>query len=198
MTNFIIYFIPVSYILVFCVTFPGRSLYLLKRTGKNPEMFPTDGSAQDYVGKCFKKILFLLFLYSISLKLIIPCSIGYFTIVDFTALKYLGVILKIFSFIWTFVAQINMNDSWRIGIDKNSKTSLITTGLFRMSRNPVFLGMLMMLIGLFLMVPSFISLFFLMITYIIIQIQIRLEEDFLFNRHGQSYMSYKNKVRRFI
>jgi protein-S-isoprenylcysteine O-methyltransferase Ste14 len=36
------------------------------------------------------------------------------------------------------------------------------------------------------------------ILYVLIQIQIRLEEEFLTNQHGQKYLTYKQKVRRLI
>ncbi len=36
------------------------------------------------------------------------------------------------------------------------------------------------------------------ILYVLIQIQIRLEEEFLTSQHGQKYLTYKQKVRRLI
>ncbi|WP_312992107.1 hypothetical protein [Chryseobacterium flavum] len=60
-------------------------------------------------------------------------------------LKYLGISLMVLAFIWVFIAQIQMKNSWRIGIDDELKTPLITHGLFRFSRNPVFLGMTIVL-----------------------------------------------------
>ncbi|WP_157447950.1 methyltransferase family protein, partial [Chryseobacterium sp. MOF25P] len=112
--------------------------------------------------------------------------------------KYIGIALLILSLIWILIAQFQMKNSWRIGIDEDLKTELITTGLFNYSRNPIFLGILVSLIGLFFTLPTLISLSFLMITYILIQTQIRLEEEFLLHQHDEIYLQYKAKVRRFL
>jgi protein-S-isoprenylcysteine O-methyltransferase Ste14 len=91
-----------------------------------------------------------------------------------------------------------MKNSWRIGIDTVTKTELVTTGLFRISRNPIFFGMIISLFGLFLTTPNALTGLFLIIGYVLIQIQIRLEEDFLTEQHGKKYSEYKQKVRRLI
>ena len=91
-----------------------------------------------------------------------------------------------------------LKNSWRIGIDTDTKTELITSGLFAFSRNPIFFGMILSLVGLFLTTPNALTVLFLTLGYVLIQIQIRLEEEFLTKEHGQDYMNYKQKVRRFI
>ena len=98
--------------------------------------------------------------------------------------------------IWTIIAQYQMQDSWRICIDAEKKTELITNGLFLYSRNPIFLGMILSLLGLFLVTPNSFTLLFLILGYVLIQIQIRLEEEFLVGQHGETYKIYKSQVRR--
>lgn len=102
------------------------------------------------------------------------------------------------SLLWTVIAQGHMKNSWRIGIDKDTKTELVTTGLFSISRNPIFFGMILSLIGLLLTTPNALTALFLTLGYVLIQIQIRLEEEFLTKEHGQVYLNYKQKVRRLI
>ncbi len=91
-----------------------------------------------------------------------------------------------------------MKESWRIGIDTETKTELITKGLFGISRNPIFLGMIVSLIGLFFLTPNAWTLIFVILGYVLIQIQIRLEEEFLIEQHGEKYIEYREKVRRLI
>ncbi|HXH19364.1 MAG TPA: isoprenylcysteine carboxylmethyltransferase family protein, partial [Chitinophagales bacterium] len=79
-----------------------------------------------------------------------------------------------------------------------SKTKLITTGLFRYSRNPIYLGMVLALLGVFLIAPTALILLILVVCYVLMQIQIRLEEEHLIKLHGQAYLDYKKKVRRWI
>ena len=98
--------------------------------------------------------------------------------------------------IWTAVAQWLMGTSWRIGIDEVHKTELRTSGLFSLSRNPVFLGMLAALLGLFMLLPNALTLLCLVAGYLLLQIQIRLEEEALLRQHSITYENYKSRVRR--
>lgn len=100
--------------------------------------------------------------------------------------------------LWIVTAQFQMKESWRIGIDTDHETSLVTNGLFSLSRNPVFSGMIASQAGLFLLLPGALTLCLMLTTYVVLQIQIRLEEDFLVQRHGEVYRKYKSKTRRLL
>ena len=113
-------------------------------------------------------------------------------------IKYIGLGLLAFALIWTIIAQGHRKNSWRIGIDTETKTELITAGIFQFSRNPIFFGMIVSLVGLFLTTPNALTILFLILGHILIQIQIRLEEEFLTEQHGQKYTDYKQKVRQLI
>jgi protein-S-isoprenylcysteine O-methyltransferase Ste14 len=113
-------------------------------------------------------------------------------------IKYIGLGLLAFALIWTIIAQGHMGNSWRIGIDTETKTELIAAGLFQLSRNPIFFGMIISLVGLFLTTPNALTGLFLILGHVLIQIQIRLQEEFLTNQHRQKYIDYKQKVRRLI
>jgi protein-S-isoprenylcysteine O-methyltransferase Ste14 len=90
-----------------------------------------------------------------------------------------------------------MGDSWRIGIDQQ-RTSLVQSGVFRYSRNPIFLGMIVTLLGLFLTLPNAMTLLTFALGFALIQIQVRLEEDFLTKMHESKYADYCRKVRRWL
>ena len=102
------------------------------------------------------------------------------------------------AFIISIAAHYSMKNAWRIGIDKNSKTELITHGIFSYSRNPVFFSVLLSLAGLFLITPNAFTVAIFAVVYILIQVQVRLEEHFLIREHGQKYLNYKIVTRRFI
>ncbi|MCX8532553.1 methyltransferase family protein [Chryseobacterium luquanense] len=200
MTDFIRVFTPLFFIVFFLTAFFGTSFIVSKRIGKNPNVLPKDDSAYGLIGKYFKIALFLLFVYMILL-LIFPQDISLkfnISLLRNNIFKYFGMSLMVLSLIWVLIAQFQMKNSWRIGIDEELKTELITTGLFKYSRNPIFFGMLLSLIGLFFTLPTLISLIFFVVSNILIQTQIRLEEDFLLNQHGKDYLQYKAKVRRFL
>ena len=117
---------------------------------------------------------------------------------EISSIKIAGIVLLVISLAWTIIAQYHMRNSWRIGIDTETKTDLITNGLFSISRNPIFFGMIISMIGLFLITPNACTILFLIVGYMLIQIQIRLEEEFLTKQHGEIYLLYKKSVRRLI
>lgn len=200
MTDFIRFFIPFYFILFFIVSFLGVSISVARKIGKNPNVLPDDDSAYALVGWYFKLILIALFIYTI-LFLLFPDTIKStyeVSVLKSNAFQYIGIGLMTVSFIWVIVAQLHMKDSWRIGIDRDLKTKLITNGVFSFSRNPVFLGMIVSLIGFFLLLPTIISLIFLIIGNVLIQIQIRLEEVHLLKQHGQIYQTYKKRIGRML
>lgn len=200
MTDFIRFFLPIYFILFFTVSFLGISLAVAKKIGKNPNVLPRDGSAYALIGSYFKIILAALFIYTM-LSLLFPATVPIIfriDILDRNLLKYIGITLMVFAFILVVIAQIQMKNSWRIGIDHTMKTNLVTSGLFQFSRNPIFLGMTISLIGFLFAFPTVIALFFLLIGSILMQIQIRLEEEHLLKQHGSVYLTYKKRVGRML
>jgi len=91
-----------------------------------------------------------------------------------------------------------LKNSWRSGIDEEQPTTLVQTGLFRYSRNPIFLGMIVTLTGVFLAMPNALSLPFLVLGFVLIQIQVRLEEEFLTKTPGTEYENFRQQVKRWF
>jgi len=102
------------------------------------------------------------------------------------------------SLIVVWISQSQMANSWRIGIDENNKTKLVTNGMFSISRNPIFLGIMIANIGLFLVIPNAFTLLITSLSTLSVNTQIRLEEEFLKREFGNEYIKYAEKVRRWI
>lgn len=200
MTDLIKIILPIYFILYFGIAFVLKSLIVAKRIGKNPLVLPKDDSAYGLIGLYFKLTLIAMFIYVLSFAFF-PTWHDYFLPIkqlNVSIIQYIGLSLLFVSLVWTVIAQGHMKNSWRIGIDNETKTELITNGLFSISRNPIFFGMILSLAGLFLITPNALTAIFLILGYVLIQIQIRLEEEFLEKEHGQTYNNYKQKVRRLI
>lgn len=200
MTDFMRFFIPLYFILFFTVSFLRISFTVARKIGKNPNVLPKDDSAYGLIGFYFKITVITLFIYTVLLLLFPQTVFSTFriNILDLDSIRYAGITLMITSFIWVVTAQVQMKNSWRIGIDCKTKTELITHGLFRFSRNPIFLGMMVSLIGFFLAFPTIIAFIFSLMGCILMQIQIRLEEEYLQKQHGQAYLTYKKRVGRML
>ena len=200
MTDVLRYFLPAYFALYFGIAFVLKSLVVARRTGRNPLVLPKDDSAYGLVGFYFKLIVAAIFIY-VFLYAFLPDIHPNFLPIQLpglSAIASLGIGLLLVSLLWTAIAQHHMKDSWRIGIDTSTRTELVTGGLFSISRNPIFFGMTLTLTGLFLATPNALTLIFLVLGHVLIQIQIRLEEDFLAREHGQAYLDYKRNVRRMI
>ncbi|MDP3927864.1 MAG: isoprenylcysteine carboxylmethyltransferase family protein [Bacteroidota bacterium] len=192
--------LPIYFIIYFGLAFVLKSLLVAKKIGKYPLVLPKDDSAFGLIGRYFKLTLIAMFMYVLAFAFF-PAWHAIFlpiTALEVVAIKYIGLALLVVALIWTILAQKHMKNSWRIGIDNETKTELVTSGLFGLSRNPIFFGMILSLIGLFLSTPNAFTALFLILGYVLIQIQIRLEEDFLMKEHGEKYLRYKQKVRRLI
>jgi protein-S-isoprenylcysteine O-methyltransferase Ste14 len=78
-------------------------------------------------------------------------------------------------------------------------TSLVTSGPFRLSRNPIYLGMASILVGVAVLQGTLVTLVFPVLFITLIEFFIIPgEERKLENLFGEPYREYKKKVRRWI
>lgn len=193
-------FLPIATILYLLVVFVLRSLMVWKRAGVNPFVFGKSESAHDYIGFIFK-VLVVLSWIAIVFYSFIPKLYQYLLPVWYLENEWIrlsGLVLMVISFLWTILAQYHMGTSWRIGIDERSSTKLVTHGVFKFSRNPIFLGVLLTYLGTFLVIPNLLTATMLLTIYISLQIQVRLEEEYLSRLHGDEFKAYRTSVRRWI
>ena len=87
--------------------------------------------------------------------------------------------------------------SLRVGLAQE-KTSLRTTGVYRLSRNPMLLGLYLMALGSAIYVQNPINWMLVIIALTIHHKIILAEEVFLENRFGDEWTEYRNKVGRYI
>jgi len=192
--------LPIYLALFFGLAMFWRSYVAWKRTGINPYALGNGDTVHDYVGKLFRftllatALIVLVFSLSESLyNLLMPIPwLNSFLLIG------IGLALLASALIWVLIAQIQMGDSWRIGIDEKTNSPLVQHGLFGVSRNPIFLGMLVMLVGLLLAIPTAATLIVTLLGFALIHIQVRLEEPFLLDKYGEAYRVYQKHVRRWL
>ena len=193
-------FLPLYLLVYLLAAFVWRSYLVWKRTGINPVTFKGNDDAHDFIGRLFKALFVLVFLVvvvyafvPVAYRFLLP--IGW---LDQVWILWCGVVLLVWSLVWTVIAQGQMGDSWRIGVDSEHQTALVQRGLFNVSRNPIFVGMMLTLMGLFLIIPNAITLLTLALGSVLMGIQVRLEEEHLKNIQGKAYEDYCKRVRRWI
>jgi protein-S-isoprenylcysteine O-methyltransferase Ste14 len=120
-------------------------------------------------------------------------------LLDHPAVQAVGVVLAAVGLVATLAAQTSMGTSWRIGVQEDERTELVTGGVFALARNPIFTAMILTAAGLAAMVPNVIALFGLGLTVAAIQMQVRaVEEPYLLRAHGDDYTAYAARVGRFL
>ncbi|MDF2802645.1 MAG: S-isoprenylcysteine methyltransferase-like protein [Anaerocolumna sp.] len=115
-----------------------------------------------------------------------------------TLLNYIGILITAIGVSIFVIAMISMKTSWRVGIDKNTKTKLVSYGIYNYSRNPAFVGFDLMFIGLFLIYPNILTSIVLILNIIAIHRLILQEEKHLKNLFGTEYIAYKEKTPRYL
>ena len=91
-----------------------------------------------------------------------------------------------------------MKDSWRAGIPDKDKTELVTTGIYRFSRNPAFFGFDLMYVGVLLLYGNLLTLSFSVFAIVMLHLQILQEERYLVKTFGAPYQEYCRHVSRYL
>lgn len=186
----------------FIFVFVGRTLYL--RFCRNVRVF-TLGVAKRGAQRAVElSFLFVLVAWIVEVFLYTqPGSARLFPglfaapLIDFTPLKWVGAALIVAGQIIFLLALLAFGDSWRVGIDKQAPGTLITGGVFAVSRNPIFLFVDLYFIGTFLINGTVIFLIFAVLTVAGLHYQILQEEKFLSSNYGKVYRAYQARTGRY-
>jgi protein-S-isoprenylcysteine O-methyltransferase Ste14 len=187
------------YLAFFALTFIWPIWRFWRREGINPLVFANADGAYGFVVFWFKLLIVAVFALVGALAAgLDPALFGPMSWLDLPALRWAGVTCFVLSIPIIALAQVQMGRSWRIGIDHQRKTELVTGGIFTRSRNPIFLGMRINLLGLFLFLPNGATFAIWIAAELLMGVQVRLEEAHLNNAIGTDYTDYSRKVRRWI
>lgn len=183
----------------FALAFFWPTWRLWKRYGTNALVLPRDDSAHGVVGRWFRGTLVAIpvILVAVSAGVDVE-ALGRIAWLESEALRLAAWVILALSLVWVIAAQAEMGASWRIGIDSAAQPPLVRRGLFALSRNPIFLGMRLALLGLFLVLPTGATLTILVLGEALMQIQVRLEEAHLSDTLGPEYEAYRRVTRRWL
>jgi protein-S-isoprenylcysteine O-methyltransferase Ste14 len=187
-----------AYVLYMALAFGLRTAIQLRRTGTSgfEGISGRPGSAEWLAGVLFVVAIAVGFAAPLLALTGVVEPIG---ALDTTAVHVAGVVLFVMGLAGTLAAQVSMGESWRIGVDENTTTEMVTDGAFAIVRNPIFAAMLPASTGLALMVPSAVALAGLVALLVALELQVRVvEEPYLVRTHGAAYAAYAARVGRFL
>ena len=120
-------------------------------------------------------------------SLIIPV---FYPISSNVAVRYIGFTLYVIGGIGILISYYNYMTS-----DPNK---LITKGLYKLSRNPIYVFTFIMLAGIAVLCHSYIIGGILVLYFILQHPIIKEEEDFCYHTYGVDYTVYKQHTRRYL
>jgi protein-S-isoprenylcysteine O-methyltransferase Ste14 len=115
-----------------------------------------------------------------------------------TIVSSAGAILCLAGLILFLLSLISFGRSFRVGIDPDHPHKLVTTGIFALSRNPIYVAFAFVLVGQFLLFSNWILLIYLLAAAWLFHRQVLREEEFLKKHYGQEYFDYSARVRRYL
>lgn len=176
--------------LIFQGMFIIKNIFLRKKIG------------QQIRGKNIEATLSILYFAGfIGAALIISTishPVGEILLLDETYSMLAGPTLLFINLIISAASLINLKDSWRVGVLEDQKTELITSGIYRFTRNPYFVSYFLMFAAYTILLQNLILLFLSLLGFIFVHKMIKKEEDYLSSIHGNAYTDYKTKVARYI
>ena len=186
------------YTLYLALAFGFRIWLQLRRTGESgfKGISGRPGSLEWFAG--------VLFIVAIAIGVAAPIldvmdTIEPLDAFDSAGVRATGVAIFLVGLIGTLYAQIAMGESWRVGVDEQEHTALVTSGPFAVVRNPIYAAFLPATVGLALLVPNAVAFIGLAALLLALEIQVRLvEEPYLLRQHGEAYRNYAARVGRFV
>ncbi len=174
---------------------------LVKTSGIDPEVFKNSKSSlQRYLGAMLNllTVYVILIIITHTANFQIYSLFARFELLDGSFFKFAGFGAGIIGLSVCLYAQIKMGQSWRVGIDENEKTVLVQSGIYKFIRNPTYLGLFVLNLGVWLIWPTWTVFIFNLLFIYTLEIQVRCEEDFLETVHGENFIQYKKHTKRYV
>ena len=127
--------------------------------------------------------VFLPMIVSFVYAVFLPLQLG-------TIWLYSGLLIFLFGMVFTIVAVLNFASS--------PKDEVITKGLYRFSRNPMYIGLLLLQIGLGIACSSWLYLLLTLVLMILLNAVLASEERYCLYRYGDDYRKYMSRTPRWI
>ncbi len=96
------------------------------------------------------------------------------------------------------IAMKKLGDDLIFGLPKNSITSLKTDGIFGISRNPLYLGFILIILSSCLITPNPVNFTAAVVAIVLHHMIVLREEDYLLARLGDQYWIYMKATGRYL
>lgn len=112
-------------------------------------------------------------------------------------LRWPAYVLAALAVAFVTVSSVNLGGSTSLGVPKE-QTVLKHHGIYKFSRNPMYVGFHLLTVASMLLTPHWIVILLGLYSIFVYHLIILGEEKFLERRFGQAYLDYKLEVRRYL
>jgi protein-S-isoprenylcysteine O-methyltransferase Ste14 len=159
------------------IAFSDMRVTAARESGQSGD-FKLTGKEKTIINAVFLPLI-VSFVYAVFL----PLRLG-------TAWLYSGLVIYLLGVVFSIVAVLNFATS--------PKDKVITKGVYSISRNPMYIGLILMQIGLGIICSSWLYLLLTLVLLILLNENLSAEERYCLYRYGDSYREYRNKTPRWI
>lgn len=114
-----------------------------------------------------------------------------------TSLAIAGILTGLLAVGIFAAATLTLNKNWRVGIPEE-KTQLVTHGIYRISRNPAFVGFDLLHLSMCLLFPNLPMMLASLFAAVMLHLQILQEEAHLRRTFGDAYEAYRQRTQRYL
>ncbi len=172
-----------------------------KREGLREVVFPGERFSSTW----WNHMLFRVFRFTIWMVCLfryffpgIDSYLGLFVFLNVWPIVLAGNIMITAGFLFTAVIHFSLGRTWRSGIDPDKPDRLVTDGFYKLSRNPMFLGVATAQVGFLLAMPSVFSSVCLVVGLYALHSQTLAEEAHLIKLFPKDYRQYTGHVKRWL
>lgn len=151
-------------------------------------------------GTCLFFFLYLTALTSQVFRSPTPNSLQIISDPLFSSVQmlFMGTFLILSANILLYLSIKAFKTEMRFNLDRSHTGKLVTNGILAYSRNPFFLSLLLLFAGIAIAYSNLLFIGTTVLSMLTIHIQVLKEEKFLTSIHGQDYLNYKKKTRRYF
>jgi protein-S-isoprenylcysteine O-methyltransferase Ste14 len=195
--------LQITSVVLFVVILMAKAFILRTRTGVNPIAIGRGKKGFRLVFEIYAFLGLVVWMIEILLRAIgskfriFPSSIDV-QLFDSPVTRFAGLVLVIVGFTLFVWAFYSFGHSWRVGFDTKTPGALVTSGIFALSRNPIYLFLDLWFVGIFLINGTLVFLIFALLALGHLHYQIVKEEEFLDHLYGEPYRDYRSKTARYF
>lgn len=193
----------ITSLILFLLVLTAKAVFLRTKAGINPIAVGRGKKGFQLVFEIYAFLGLAVWMVEILLRAlktrfrIFPSWVD-MQLIDSPAARVLGALLVILGFTIFAWAFYSFGNSWRVGFDTKTPGALVTSGIFALSRNPIYLFLDLWFIGIFLINGTLVFFVFSLLALFHMHYQILREEEFLNELYGQPYNDYRSRTARYF